>query len=178
MHCWKSYNVNKKYEFYRLFIISSFITLLVFVFAYVLMQSIAVNPLNDNYFIVFACIFILLYPVHKLFHVIPLLKHYKHLKIDLDFYFYILPIVHITIRNLTSKRRFATSLFFPFFIINSILVLAMFLFPEYVHYLTILLAYHVGLCSIDMIYAKSLLSSPKGAMIEENEDGYEILVKE
>ncbi|MCR2821077.1 DUF3267 domain-containing protein [Lederbergia panacisoli] len=178
MHCWKSYNVNKKYEFNRLFIISSFITLLVFVFAYVLMQSFAVNQLKDNYFIVFASIFILLYPLHKIFHVLPLLKYYKHMKIEIEFYFYILPIIHVTVRNLISKRRFTTALFLPFLIINSTLVLAMFLFPEYVHYLTILLAYHVGLCSIDILYAKSLLSSPKGAMIEENEDGYEILIQE
>ncbi|MBS4193549.1 DUF3267 domain-containing protein [Lederbergia citri] len=177
MHCWKSYNVNKKYEFHRLFIISSFITLLVFVFAYVLMQSIAVNPLSDNNFILFSCIFILLYPLHKLFHIIPLMKYRKHLKFEIEFYFYILPIIHTTMRTMTSKRRFATSLFFPF-TINILLVLAMFLFPEYVHYLTILLAYHVGLCSIDIIYAKVLLSSPKGALIEENEDGYEILIKE
>ncbi|MCJ8005902.1 DUF3267 domain-containing protein [Lederbergia wuyishanensis] len=178
MHCWKSHNVNKKYEFSRLFIISSFITLLVFVFAYVLMQSITVDPLKDNHFILFAVIFFLLYPLHKICHVIPLLKYYKHLKLEMEFYFYILPIIHVTIRNLTSKRRFATSLFFPFIVINIILVLAMFMFPNYVHYLTILLAYHVGICSIDMIYAKSLLSSPKGAMIEENEDGYEILIRE
>lgn len=48
--------------------------------------------------------------------------------------------------------------------------------PQYVHYATILLAYHIGICAVDLFYAKAVISAPKGALVEENEDGYEILV--
>ena len=39
-----------------------------------------------------------------------------------------------------------------------------------------LLAYHCGLCLIDLFILKNLLRSPKKALIEETETGYEILV--
>ena len=48
--------------------------------------------------------------------------------------------------------------------------------PQYVHYATILLAYHIGICAVDLFYVKSIISAPKDALVEENEDGYEILV--
>ncbi|MBS4177509.1 DUF3267 domain-containing protein [Lederbergia citrea] len=178
MHCWKSYHVDKRYQFYRLFIISSLITLLVFITLYVPMQTVASEQLKDNYFIVFLCMFILLYPVHKLFHVLPIVNHYQDFKLEIDFYFYILPIIDIKVQNPISKKKFAASLIFPFLAINTILLSAIFIFPAYVHYATILLAYHIGICAVDLMYIKSLFSSPKDALIEENENGYEILIKE
>lgn len=47
--------------------------------------------------------------------------------------------------------------------------------PKYVHYTTLLLSLHNGICMNDWIYLKSLLYSPSESFIEENDEGYEIL---
>lgn len=100
------------------------------------------------------------------------------MKLELEFYFCILPIINIKVQKAISTRPFIAALLFPFFVINTLLIIWILLFPEYVHYASILLAYHTGICAIDFKFARSLLSSPNGALIEESEDGYEILVQE
>ncbi|CAM4062013.1 DUF3267 domain-containing protein [Lederbergia lenta] len=177
MHCWKSFNVDNKYLFYRRFFISTMITLLVFITLYVPLQSIASVPLQENYFITFLVAFILLYPIHKLCHLLPIINYYKFVKVKMNVYFYVLPIMNLKVKKPIQKYQFAIALLFPFFLINSILLLFALLMPQYVHYATILLAYHIGLSSDDLFYAKSLLFSPRDALVEENEQGYEILVE-
>lgn len=128
--------------------------------------------------VVFLCAFILIYPLHKLFHVLPINKYYQDIKVEIEFYFYILPIIDLKVHQPIPKKKFMASLVCPFLIINTILLLAIFIFPAYVHYITILLAYHIGICASDLKYTKSLFSSPKDCLIEENESGYEILIRE
>ena len=81
MHCWKSFNINRNYHFYRLFFISTLITLLVFIMLFVMVQTVATEPLQDNNFFLFLTVFILLYPIHKLFHFLPIAKFNKASKI-------------------------------------------------------------------------------------------------
>jgi hypothetical protein len=76
-----------------------------------------------------------------------------------------------------KKWLFLTASLMPFVIINPLLIFACYLFPHYVHYLTIILAFHVGMCVSDMISVKNVLFAPKGSFIEENDDGIEILIK-
>lgn len=99
------------------------------------------------------------------------------MKLKIEIYFYVLPIIHFNVKKPIQKKQFAAALLFPFIFINIILLTFALLMPQYVHYATILLAYHIGICATDLSYAKSLFSSPKDALIEENEDGYEILVR-
>ncbi|WP_062105334.1 DUF3267 domain-containing protein [Bacillus niameyensis] len=176
MQCWKAYNVNKKYQFTRFFVISTFIALFTFIALYVSMQTMVSMQLKDHHFIVFAILFILLYPMHKLLHILPLTKTYKYIQLGIEFYFYILPIIHVNIRTPISKNKYAFALLFPFFIINSVLIVMLFILPESRHFIAILLSYHIGMCAFDLIFLKKLFVSPRGALIEENEDGFEILV--
>lgn len=178
MHCWKTYNVNKKYHFYRYFIISSFVALLIFILTYAPMQLVTSAKVSDNYFIIFVCLFILIYPVHKIFHTLPILPYYKDIKLEIDFYFFILPIININVKRALPITHYIFALLCPFFVINSLLVIAIVLLPQYSHYITILLAYHTGICAVDFKIAKSLISSPSGSLIEESENGYEILVND
>ncbi|MBO0993615.1 DUF3267 domain-containing protein [Bacillus sp. SD088] len=177
MHCWKSFNVNRKYHFLRIFTTSSFISLLVFLFIYVLIQTMASGQLKDNHALTFFIILILLYPLHKFCHLLPLRCAYGKIKLKIEWYFHILPIMQLNIFTPVSKAQYSLALIFPFIIINSILIAALFLFPSYRHYIAILLSYHIGLCTPDFKFLKTLLASPSGSFIEETENGYEILVK-
>ncbi|HLU21101.1 DUF3267 domain-containing protein [Lederbergia graminis] len=178
MHCWKSFNGNKKNLFYRNFAISIFVSFFVFIAIFVPTQAMGYGHLKDNNFLIFLCAFILLYPVHKLFHILPILSHRKEMKIDFEYYFLALPVINITINKPIQIRQFLIALLFPCVIINLLLIAAIFLFPHYVHYSSILIAIHFGLCTVDFMYAKNLITSPSGALVEENENGYEILIKD
>ncbi|RST75165.1 DUF3267 domain-containing protein [Siminovitchia acidinfaciens] len=178
MHCWKAYYVDRKHHFFRRFFISSLVSLFVFIFSYVIMQTFAARQFNDEFFIVFLCSFLLLYPVHKLFHIVPIISYYKHMKWEIERHFRILPVIDIKVECPIPKKRFGIALILPFFTLNVLLIFCIFLLPQYGHYITILLAYHNGLSTFDLLYFKTLFLSPKNALVEENDEGYEILVED
>lgn len=130
----------------------------------------------DNHFFVFVFLLMIMHPIHKLLHYLPLahlgLKVRKKVEWKLLFY----PIIEIKVTEPISKKLFLVSLFMPVIIVSSVFIIACFLFPNYVHYLTMLMAFHIGLSVPDFIFGKSILTAPKCSYIEENEDGFEILI--
>ncbi|MBU8880012.1 DUF3267 domain-containing protein [Bacillus sp. FJAT-29790] len=177
MNCWKTVNFTKQYGSQRLFIMSSLTTLLTFIFIYVPAQYLfEATTFYDNYFLLFVVSLWLMYPIHKFFHYLPIAHHSRKVKKSVTFKYGIFPIIQIRVHEPMSKWLFMFALFTPFLVINSILLWACFIFPHYVHYFTILLAFHVGLCLPDLIWAKNVLSAPNRSYIEESEDGIEILL--
>ena len=176
LHCWKTINVKKQYGFDRIFMLSSLLVLAVFSFFYVMLEILNDNPLSDERFMVFLISFILLYPTHKAIHFLPLIRYRNRIRFSLKTQFGFMPILAVRIKEPVPKALFLFALLAPFFSINSILIAGAFIYPEFGHYFTMLLAYHCGLCLIDLLYIKNLARSPKKALIEETETGYEILV--
>ncbi|MFD1707327.1 DUF3267 domain-containing protein [Siminovitchia sediminis] len=177
MHCWKAYHVNRKHLFFRRFFISFLVSLFVFIAGYLTLHAVSAQTFDDDYFLVFLCSLILLYPVHKLCHILPIVTYYKYMKWEFDRHFYILPVIHLQFGCPIPKAQFGTALVFPFIILNAIFITGVAIYPQFGHYFTILLSYHNGLSVFDLLLFKSLLLSPKHALVEENEDGYEILVE-
>lgn len=176
MHCWKTINVKKQYGFDRIFLLSSLLVVAVFSLFYVLLEIIHDNRLSDERFAVFTLAFLLLYPLHKGIHCLPLLRYRNRVHFSVKKQFRFMPIFSIRIKEPVPKARFLFALLAPLIVINSALIAGAFLLPEFGHYFTMLLAYHSGLCLIDLLYIKNLARSPKKALIEETETGYEILV--
>ncbi|MFE8700229.1 DUF3267 domain-containing protein [Cytobacillus sp. FJAT-54145] len=177
MNCWKTINITKQYGSQRIFILSIITMLFAFILLYIPSSYLFVSSsFNDNYFLVFCAFLFATYPLHKLCHYVPVISLRDKLKITTRLKFGFYPIIHIRVTEPISKHLFLTALLMPFVVINSILLAGCFLLPDYAHYFTILLAYHIGLCVSDMICAKDILFAPKHAYIEENEDGFEILV--
>ena len=176
LHCWKTINVKKQYGFDRIFMLSLLLVLAVFSFFYVVIEILNDNPLSDDRFIIFLLSFILLYPTHKAIHYLPLIRYRNRIHFSVKTQFGIIPILSIRVKEPVPKTLFLFALLAPFFIINTILITGAFTFPEFGHYFTMLLSYHCGLCLIDLLYIKNLARSPKKALIEETETGYEILV--
>ena len=176
LHCWKTINVKKQYGLERLFLLSSLLVIIVFSFAYVLLGIINDTHKSDDYFLLFMLGFLSIYPLHKLLHFIPLYKFRNNLKIVNKKQFGFLPTVSIRVVEPINKKRFIYSLLAPFIFINLVLIIGALLIPVFSHYFTMLLAYHCGICLIDLIYVKHLSKSPKSAYIEETEAGFEILI--
>ncbi|WP_019414344.1 DUF3267 domain-containing protein [Paenisporosarcina sp. TG20] len=176
MHCWKTINVKKQYGFDRIFMLSSIIVMAVFSLFYVTLEILNDSTLSDERFAIFLLSFILIYPTHKALHCIPLFRYRNNIQLSVKKQFSIMPILSIRIKEPVPKSLFLFALLAPLVIINSILIIGAFVFPVFGHYFAMLLAYHCGLCLIDLLYIQNLARSPKKALIEETDTGYEILV--
>jgi hypothetical protein len=176
MHCWKTINVKKQYGFDRLFFISALIGAAVFTSYYMLLAIVYAEPLSDQNFMLFMIGMLAIYPVHKLLHLVPLFGSRKCLKISIRKQLKLCPTISLYIKEPVRKSRFMLSLVLPFSAINTTIVVLSILWPAYSHYFAILLAYHSALCVTDLIYMRNLARSPRHALIEESDTGFEILV--
>ena len=176
MHCWKTINVKKQYGFDRLFMISALFGLAVFMASYIGLAIVYATPLSDQYFLLFLLTLLAIYPLHKILHFLPLIGCHKSLKLIIRKQMKICPAILLHINEPVPKTRFLLSLAAPFLILNAAIVISSTLMPAYSHYFAMLLAYHCGLCLTDIIYLRNLARSPKHALIEETDTGFEILV--
>ncbi len=177
MNCWKTVNFTKQYGSQRLLFISSMTMLITFILLYIPIAYFLVpTSFYDNHFIMFVCGLGLMYPLHKFLHYLPLAHTGSKVKKHLDWKFGFYPIINIRVDEPINKQLFLFALFLPFFFITASLMIGCFIFPNYGHYFTILIAFHIGLSVPDIICGKSILSAPKHAYIEENDEGFEILV--
>lgn len=177
MNCWKTINFSKQYGTERLFILSSLTTLFTFILLYVPLSYLFVpEKFNNSHFIFLLTGIILMYPFHKLLHYLPIAHLGKKVKKQVEFKYGFYPLIYIRVNEPISKKLFLIALFMPFLTINTILIVSCYFFPQFTHYLTILLAFHIGLSFSDFICLKNILLAPKNSYIEENEEGFEILV--
>ncbi|WP_394233257.1 DUF3267 domain-containing protein [Niallia oryzisoli] len=177
MNCWKEINLNKKYNTQRVCILSILTMLFTFIFLYVPATYLFVpSSLGDKYFLLLIVGLLLMYPIHKIIHFFSLVHLKNKIKTTISIKYFIFPIIQIRIIEPILKWQYIMTLIAPFIIINGSLFAACWVINNYVHYFTILLAFHIGLCVSDFIYIKNVLMAPNQAYIEENENGFEILV--
>ncbi len=176
MHCWKTINLQKNYGYHRVFLISFMFTMIMFSLFYSSIESVVSEQHYDRHFFLFISGLILVYPIHKVLHLLPILPYIKKIKCKVKKQYFFLPILNIQVVDPIPKRIFFIALLFPFVLFSVILTVASLGLPHYMHYFTILIGFHSGICAIDFIYARDLLRSPKNAFIEESDEGYEILV--
>jgi len=176
MHCWKILNLEHHYGTTRIIIMSVFVFLTVFSLSYVTFNLFNDEHYTDHLFWLFVIAVFALYPIHKCLHFLALFDLRQHLTLRVRSQFYVIPVLHMRIREPLSKSRYIMALLTPFFVLNTAILIGTLLLPAYTHYGTLLLAYHCSLCLIDILYVKYLLNSPKDSQIEETPKGYEILV--
>ncbi|QPQ29303.1 DUF3267 domain-containing protein [Lysinibacillus sp. JNUCC 51] len=176
MHCWKILNLEHHYGTTRIMIMSVIVFLTAFSLSYVTFNLFNDEHYTDQWFWLFVITIFAIYPIHKCLHFLALYDLRQHLKLRVRTQFYVIPVLHMRIREPLSKNRYILALLTPFIVLNTAIILGTLLFPAYTHYGSLLLAYHCSLCVIDILYVKYLLNSPKDSQIEETPKGYEILV--
>jgi len=169
-------NLEHHYGTTRIIIMGVITFLLVFSVSYVTFNLFNEERYTDRLFWLFMIAVLTLYPIHKFLHFVALIDLRQHLKLRVRSQFYIIPVLHMRIREPLSKNRYILALLTPFIVLNTSIIVGTWLLPAYTHYGTLLLAYHCSLCLIDILYVKYLLNSPKNSQIEETPKGYEILV--
>lgn len=176
MNCWKTINIAKQYGSQKLFILSSLTMLFSFIILYVPVTYLSGYPLKSNHFLLLIVSLLLMYPTHKLFHFLPIAHLGDRVKKTVEFAGGFFPVIRISVEDPIRKWTFLLALFFPFLSIGLLIFFGYMLLPNYSHYFTILLAYHIGLCVSDFIRAKNILFAPNHSFIEENDEGFEILI--
>jgi hypothetical protein len=176
MNCWKTINVKKQYGFDRIFLLSSIAVLTVFTVFHIIMGMIDAVPFSDRLFPLFTATFFLIYPIHKSLHFIPLIRYREHVDFSVKKLFVFVPVLSLFVKEPVPKFNFVLSLLMPFVVLNTVLLAGAYALPAFAHYFSILLAFHCGLCLIDLIYVKHLVRSPKTSLVEETAHGYEILI--
>jgi len=91
--------------------------------------------------------------------------------------FYLFPTIQLKACQGMKKNEMIASLLTPFVTFSILFVLGSIYLPTYMHYFSIAMAFHIGLCVPDFLLLKHLLFAPKLCFIEEFEDGYEVLVQ-
>jgi len=178
MNSWKTVNFSKQYGSQRMHFLSSLTMVLCFIIFYVPAQYLfESNALYDNYFILFVIALWMIYPLHKFFHFLPVAHLGNTIQKTIKLKYGCIPIIQIKICEPISKRLFMLALLLPFMMVNTILIGACFFFPHYVHYFTMLLAFHVGICLPDILCAKNVITAPNHSYIEENDEGIAILLQ-
>ena len=177
MRAWKSINLSKKYGDQRIFLIIMLTMILSFIIIYTCLSLLALSEeLAGHHVFQFVIALILLYPIHKLLHLIPLAGCLQPARIRFSCKWRIFPLLQIRICEPISKRLYMTSLFMPLIIVSLVLCVCITALPQYSHYLSILFSFHLGLCVTDIISLKNMFGSPSSSYIEEHDDGYNILV--
>ncbi|MCP1145866.1 DUF3267 domain-containing protein [Lysinibacillus endophyticus] len=176
MHCWKTINLKNEYGSTWLTIVSITIFIIIFSFTFVLFGQLHPSFYKDDWLWIFLIWGIFLYPLHKLTHYFSLFGYRKSVKLRIRRDFLIIPVLIMRIKKEIPKNRYIFTLLAPFIFINGFVISLILLFPQFTHFLCIILSYHCSICLIDILYVKDLISAPRDSVIEETPKGYEILV--
>ncbi|MFC0272064.1 DUF3267 domain-containing protein [Metabacillus herbersteinensis] len=176
MNCWKTINLSKDFGLHRIYIFSMLTMIITFIIIYLPIHFVYPQvEFKEGQFFFFILVLVTLIPIHKLFHVLPLILSGNRVNFRVKYLTFI-PSLQIKACYSIKKSSMLCSLLFPLLFITPLLVIAGTSFLPYIHYFCILIAYHIGMCVPDLIFAKLILQAPKTSYIEEFEDGFEILV--
>lgn len=175
MNCWKTINLSKDYGFHRLIIVSVLTMMITFISIY--LPLVVVFPsvqLKEGNFLLFLLLMACVVPCHKLLHAVPLwMSGYRvSLKMKLQAY---VPVIYIKTNCNVNKTNMLLSLLTPFLAITALMIAGLMNFPSYLHYFSLGIAFHTGLCITDFIFLNQLVKAPKKCVIEEADESFEIL---
>ncbi|APH06049.1 DUF3267 domain-containing protein [Bacillus weihaiensis] len=177
MNCWKTISLSKDVGMYRILFISLLTSIFVFIVTYLPINLLFSKVhLKDGHFLLFILLILCMIPAHKFLHAIPLLLSGCRVSMKINYYFH-LPSMQINACKSIKKRQMMLSLMTPFLFFTVLFIAGSLWLPSYMHYFSIAMAIHIGLCVPDFIFTKHVLFAPKLSYIEAFEDGYEILVQ-
>ena len=176
MHCIKTINIERDFGSTRFFLLATIVFFVVFTLTYISTSYQYPTFHRSDYLVLFLFSLLLLYPLHKFIHILLFIIYQIPMRFKLKNKFFIIPVIHVRLLEIVSKRLYTIALLLPFVCLNSGFIYAAFAFPVYAHYFSLLLALHCSICLVDLLFWKEISSAPKNAYIEETPKGYEILV--
>lgn len=177
MNCWKSVNLNKQYGMKWINLISCFTSLLTFILLYVPFSMLHLgNPINDSGMILFVIALILLPTLHSLLHILPLIMINRRIKLVINRKKG-LPIFTFYADARLNKYAYIVSALTPTIVITIPGIIVSLLFPSIYVYFLLITSINIGLSFIDFLTIKHILKAPRHAIVEKDDQGFDILLK-
>ncbi|RKQ31274.1 DUF3267 domain-containing protein [Oceanobacillus halophilus] len=178
MNCWKSIKLKKEFGHNRTLLISTLLGLLIFIVLYVPFSIYhGTNRSHDSGMIVFIIAMSFLPTLHSFVHILPLIMMKKRVKIAYKLKMKIFPIFTYYTKTHVTKKVSLIVLIAPTVMITLPGIISTYLFGEWYLYLLLFTCTHIGVTFIDFWYMSQIIKAPKKAFIQNDNDGYDILVK-
>ncbi|HET7628161.1 MAG TPA: DUF3267 domain-containing protein [Bacillales bacterium] len=178
MNCLKSVRFARDYGSIRITIVSigamlAFFT--VFYVAYIgLHPNLVVTRFNPP---VFTASVLIVYPLHKLFHCLPVWAAGKKACFTVAMNDHRIPMLYCDIRQPISRNLAIACVTFPIAAVTAVTIAVCDWNPFLLPYMALIGAVNVGLSVTDCIYASYLLKAPANTYIEDFRDGFHILIQ-
>ncbi|WLR51473.1 DUF3267 domain-containing protein [Bacillus tianshenii] len=177
MSCWKSINLSKDYGLPRISILSMLVMLGSFICIYLPMSMVYTTvELKDNHVLAFLSGILLVPAAHQLLHVLPAWLMFKKATLKLKKK-YGIPVLSVRFYQSMSKPLSILCLGTPLVLLTSLFMIGSYILPHYMHYFAMMSAFNIGLSVTDVIYLLLFLKAPRRCYIENDNDGFDILIK-
>ncbi len=175
LNCLRSIDIHSRFGLPRIAFISFVTVVITFFISFEVFHYYSNVPFTDQNFIVFIVLMLLIYPLHKLIHIVTVLPYFKHLKTYKLIRKSWIPLYNIFLDKPVRKFYFCICLLVPLIVITISCILIARAFPEYGHYFMFLLALNAGYSVMDILYLKVILFSHQGHYVEEHSNGFVLL---
>jgi hypothetical protein len=177
MNCLKSVRFMRQIGTVRITIISIFAALAFFILFYVAFLNVHPNlHLNRLNLPIFLSALILVYPLHKLFHCLPVWATGRKATLSFErksgF-----PVLFCDLPGPVSRNLAIGCVAFPSVAITVLTLATAEMFPYSFHYIALVSAINFGLSITDFIYVSFLFKAPSHAYVEDFRDGFHILIQ-
>lgn len=178
MNCWKSINLTKEFGLNRLYIISLLTGLLAFIFLYVPFSILHGDiHVNESGIVPLIIGLIMLPTIHSFMHILPLIMMNKRVKLIYKTKNKALPLfTYHTKAHVTKKASLVVALA-PTALITVPGMVASYFFSGFYVYILLFISVHIGISFVDFLYVVYISKAPKRSFIENDNNGFDILIK-
>ncbi|MGO4887486.1 DUF3267 domain-containing protein [Anaerobacillus sp. MEB173] len=177
MNCWKSIHISREYSTGRLIMIALTAMLAYFNIFYLSFSVLMTTELIEYGFLAFFVGILLIIPLHKLLHCIPIWLTRRKATLSIRIIRNCIPLVYYRIYGTIPRNLSILSVVAPAVTITGFCIIGTYFMPYYLHYFAIFSAVNIGLSVTDFIYLKQLIKAPKHSYVEDFSTGFHILLR-
>ncbi|HEX6922975.1 MAG TPA: DUF3267 domain-containing protein [Bacillales bacterium] len=178
MNCWKSVRFLRDYGTIRVAIFSISAMMVFFTLFYVgfldLHPHVQISRIGLPFFL---AALILVYPLHKLFHCLPLWFSGHKASLSLERNSNGVPVLFCDLPKPVSRNLAIIYVAFPVTAITIVALAAASAAPNFFHYIAVAASINFGFSIMDCIYLSFLIKAPSYAYVEDFRDGFHILIQ-
>ncbi|WP_163971340.1 DUF3267 domain-containing protein [Oceanobacillus halotolerans] len=178
MNCWKSINLKKEYGHNRIYLVSFLIGLVSFLVLNVPFSIIHGSVvMNDVGFFFFIIALFFLPTMHSIMHILPLIVMNKRAKLLYNMKLKFVPVFYFYTKAHLKKSTSLIVTLAPTLLITIPGLIASYVFANSYIYILLLTCVHIAISFTDYLYVLHILKAPKKAIIENGQNGFDILIQ-
>ncbi|UOQ43511.1 DUF3267 domain-containing protein [Halobacillus salinarum] len=179
MNCWKTININKEFGLNRVYLMSFLTGLLSFLLLYIPFSMIhGTHTMKDHGVLPILIILLFLPTMHRLMHILPLVLFYKRLKVRFRVRGQMVPTFTYQCKSKMSKHTSIVMAMAPTFLLTVPALFMSCVFPNHYAYFVLFAAVNIGFSFTDFLYLNQFIRAPRRCVIENANDGYDILIQQ